>query len=215
MFFHASSRTSKRKPRPAHVGVPMWGAWAERDTVPSCVRFLISFPPTNCHSCFTEFSSLISSTSLKSDIVDESMLHTCFMISWLPTIFGHWHVFGSQWSSDGVLDMLRFFFLACHSFMISVFLNRARVIVSIPHTFLQMQWFLSTGAHILFHFMRPPDHDLPVPKNCEIDNNPFWCRQIVARWCCCNLALFECFPCIWPSDQGGVFPSKKYVCTSC
>ena len=25
----------------------------------------------------------------------------------------------------------------------------------------------STRTHILFHFMRPPDHDLPVPKICE------------------------------------------------
>ena len=44
VFFHASSRTSKRKPRPAHVRVPMWGAWAERATVPSCVRVHVLFP---------------------------------------------------------------------------------------------------------------------------------------------------------------------------
>ena len=47
MVFRPSSLASKRKPRPAHVGVPKWGAWAERDTVPSCVRFLFSNLPNS------------------------------------------------------------------------------------------------------------------------------------------------------------------------
>ena len=81
--------------------------------------------------------------------------------------------FGSQWSSDGVLEMLRFFNM---SLMIGFFLNRARVIVSIPHTFLQKQMVLTTGAHILFHFMRPPDHDLPVSQPVLMSPD---CREMV------------------------------------
>ena len=115
------------------------GCLGERDTLPSCVRFLFSFPPKNCHLCFAWFSSLISSTSLESDIVHESMLHTCFTTSWLPKISRNLHVLvrnGRQtvfWKSS--------VFLGGISLTIGVFLNRARVIVSILHTFLQKQWF--------------------------------------------------------------------------
>ena len=120
------------------------------------------------------------------------MLHTCFTTSWLPTISGNWQVLvrnGRQtvfWKccvflGEHVTHDWRFFY-------------RARVIVPIPHTFSAEAMVLRTGGHIWFHFMRPPVHDLPVPKICGIDNNPFWCRQIVARWCFCNLAYLNVSP---------------------
>ena len=49
------------------------------------------------------------------------------------------------------------------------------MIVSIPH-FSAEATVLSTGAHILFHFMRPPDHDLPVPQPVLMSPD---CREMV------------------------------------